>query len=300
MTPDAEDFLRSRISEMPPGMQPVLLMTTEQSDGLNPPRWSYKDESFVIGYFDPNDKPEREYTKVHLFGHTVVIESNALKNLSGRVLGLRRVDAKYGIMRDTRYVLKADSVPASPTDISSTAKSGKIRRGFLVVALTILGGFTGMGIFWIIYGIIAAILRIPEEKLFQTKVIFLLFPPGWILGAIVSFFFFRSVFKADGETQFKQEQIQRKYFGSRGSDTDWWVFLGVPVPLTLPLIFFIDRFVYENWEISAVAIVSIIAIFGPCLYFCDKVPRRLIMRLGILGWMVTFIEGYLFLKIHGP
>jgi hypothetical protein len=184
-------------------MRVALLMTTEQNDGLTPPRWSYQGESFVLGCFDPDDKSIIEHTEFPLFGCNIAIESNALKNLSGRVLGLRRVDAKYGIMRDTRYVLTADFVPESPTNILSAAKSDKIRRGFTVAVLTVLGGFTGMGASWIVYGIIAAILKIPEGKLFQTKVIFLLFPTGWILGAVISFFFFRSIYKDDGKTQFK-------------------------------------------------------------------------------------------------
>jgi hypothetical protein len=302
ITPDAEDFLRSQIKEMPEGVRPVLNMTMEQSDVLNPSQWSYKGESFVIGYFDRDEQPKMECKEYKMFGRHVAIETNALNHLSGRFLGLRRVDANYGLMRNTRYVLVADSAPESSANTSSVANGDKVRRNFVVAALTILGGFTGMGVFWLIYGFIAGALKIPVEKIFQMKTIFLLFPPGWILGAIISFFFFRSVYKTDGRTRFKQEQIQTKYFGygGLGAETDWWIFLGIPLPLTLALILFLVRFAHESWEICAITIVSIMAVFGPCLYFSDKMPRRLLLKLGILGWVVIFMGGYLFFKIHGP
>src|SRR5579863_6279775 len=96
ISPDAADFLRDRLDEFPAGTQPVLMRATSQNDGLNPPRWSYNGESFVIGYFDSGEKPKEKCIESELFGRRVAIDPEALKHLSGRTLGLRRVDADYG------------------------------------------------------------------------------------------------------------------------------------------------------------------------------------------------------------
>src|SRR5580658_2969314 len=98
IAPDAEDYLRNRLNEMPSEAHPVLMMTMSQTDGLNPPRWCYEGQSFIIAHFDTSEKPDVEYTESELFGRRVAIESSALKQLSGRSLGLRRVASNRGLM----------------------------------------------------------------------------------------------------------------------------------------------------------------------------------------------------------
>ena len=165
ITPDAGDYLRNRLSEMPRGAKPVLMMTMSQTDGEKPPRWIYEGQSFIIGYFDPTEMPKEEYAESELFGHPVAIESDAMKQLSGRTLILRRVDARYGLMKNTRCVLVADSAPESPISTFEADDSNvSTKRSFSIVALTILGGFTGMGIIWVVGGIIASTLKIPDSK----------------------------------------------------------------------------------------------------------------------------------------
>jgi len=114
ITPDAEDYLRNRLKKAPPEVQPVLMMATSQNDGLNPPRWSYEGQSFIIGYLNVIEKPKIEYTESEIFGRRVAIELNASKQLAGRTLNLRRVYSRYGLMTNTRFVLIADSAPESP------------------------------------------------------------------------------------------------------------------------------------------------------------------------------------------
>jgi hypothetical protein len=115
ITPDAEDYLRNRLNEMPPQAHTVMMMTMSQTDGLNPPRWRYEGQSFIIAYFDTDEKMDVEYTESELLGRRVAIESNALKQLSGRTLCLRRVASSRGLMKVKRYVLVADSVPELPS-----------------------------------------------------------------------------------------------------------------------------------------------------------------------------------------
>ena len=205
ITPDAEDYLRNRLGETPREAQPMLIMTTSQSDGLNPARWSYEGQSFIIDYFDTTEKQKTEYTESELFGRRVAIESSALKQLAGHTLSLRRVDARYGLMKNTRYVLVVDSAPELPASIfEESGSSEKTKSNFSVAALTILGGFTGIGVIWIMAAIAVNTFRIPDSKFLPLT--FPLFVFGWIAGAIISFFFFRSCFV---ETFFEMERLGR-------------------------------------------------------------------------------------------
>ena len=77
-----------------------------------------------------------------------------------------------------------------------------------IAAMTILGGFTGMGVIWIVSGIAISMLKIPSKKLLPLT--FPLFVIGWIVGAIISFVFFRSLLKTSGRTKFSQEQSGRE------------------------------------------------------------------------------------------
>jgi hypothetical protein len=157
-----------------------------------------------------------------------------------------------------------------------------------------------MGVIWILSGIVISILKIPFEKLLPLT--FRLFVIGWIVGAIISFVFSRSFFKTTGRTKFSQEQKQRKYLGYGGLDAElnWWVFLGIPVPLTAILIFAIEPFARTVGEKSGIAVGVIVVMFAATMFFCDRLPQRLVFRLGILGWVLTFAMGFWYFKTHGP
>jgi hypothetical protein len=132
LTPEAGEFLRNLLQKMPQGSRPVLMMTQLQTDAAKPHHWVYKGESFVLGYFNTDEGPKMECVTSELFGHRVSISTDALKHLSGRILCLRRVDARYGLLKNTQYVLVADSAPQDNLE-------EKIGRGFTVGALTVLG-----------------------------------------------------------------------------------------------------------------------------------------------------------------
>lgn len=298
ITPDAEDYLRERLREMPPEAKPVLMMTTSQTDDERPPRWHFKGRSFTIGYFDPAEKPKQEYVESELFGRPIEIEPDALKHLTDHTLSLRRVHPDYGLMDIPRYVLVADSGPKSS---ASTFESGeRVKRGLSIAALSILGGFSGMGVTWIGTAMVALALRIPEDKFMPLA--FSLLIVGWIIGATVSFLFFRSLFSPSGRTEFAQEERERRYlgYGGLGAQFGWWIFLGVPASLTGILIFAHEPLTRSNGQKAGIAVVVVMVVFGVSMYFCDRLPRRLIIWLGVVGWIVTILFGYWYFKTHGP
>jgi hypothetical protein len=297
ITPDAEDYLRNRLSEMPPNSHPVLMMTMRQTDGLKPPRWHYEGQSFVMVYFD--DAEKLEVTELELFGRPIAIESNTMKQLSGRTLDLRRVASNRGLMNDSRFVLVVDSAPSPSSPRFETSVSPEqAKRVLSIAAFTFLGGFTGIGVTWIVSAMVLNIMKIPFERLLPMAIP--LFITGWIVGAIASFLFFRSAIKTSGGTEFAQEQRQSKYVRRLDAEMNWWIFLGIPVPLTGILIFFIEPFAHSVGDKTGFAVGAIMVMFALSMYFCDRLPQRLVVCFGILGWVLSFALGYWFFKTHGP
>jgi hypothetical protein len=297
MTPDAEDYIRSRLSSMTPDAEPVIVRETRLGEPLDGSgkkiHWWYEGENFLIAYFPPGAKPQTE--QVELLGRSVSITPEALRQLAGQTLTLRRVNPTYGLLNAPQYVLLAESAPEV-----SFKTNDRTKNNVSIAALTVLGGFSGMGIIWIVICILIPLLKIPENKF--LPLIFPSFIAGWIVSAVVSFFFFRSVFKAKGRTKFVQEQMQRKYVGYGGlsSQLNWWIFVGIPMPLIIALVLVLEQFARTVGQKTAVVFVAIVMVGVPVMYFSDRIPRRMIIRLGLLGWALTIIGGFWYFKTHGP
>jgi hypothetical protein len=303
VTPDAEDYLRSRLNVMPPEADPVIVMATKLGDALDSCgekiRSWYEGENFDVCYFDPAEQPQTE--QIELLGRSTSITPEALKHLTGHTLALRRVKSAYGLFSAPHYVLVADSAPES--SVSTLGKKDsydKTQRNLSIVALTVLGGFSGMGVVWIASATIANILKIPDDKFLPLTLP--LFVAGWIIGAAASFFFFQYVYKAKGKTKFAQEQMERKYvgYGGLGAEMNWWIFVGIPTPLIITLTLVLEQFARTIGQKTAVVFVAIMIVGVPVMYFSDRIPRRTVIRLGLLGWILTIIGGYWYFKTHGP
>ncbi|GEM_PF-7076822 len=294
ITPDAEDYLRSYLNEIPLQAQPILLSVKFQRDHEKPHRWVYKGPSFIFSGFDPREKPKWEYVESELFGRRIAIESTALNQLAGRVLSIRRVDAAYGLMKDTHYVLVASS-DSEEADSDQAIKN--VKRILSVAALTVLGGFAGVGVIWIIIGELVNFRVIKNGDRMLASALPLL-AIGWVLGAIASFFFFRFIFQTRGRTKFTQEQIETKYIGL-DANLNWWIFLGIPTPLTIALVMFFEHFARTVGEKTAVVFVAIMIVFIPAMYFCDRIKHRIVIWLGLLGWALTIAGGYWYFKTYG-
>jgi hypothetical protein len=303
ITPDAEDYIRNRLSVMPPEVEPVIMMATKLGEPLDTrgkkTRWFYEGENFEVGYFVQSEKPQAE--QIELLGRNFSITPEALKHLSGKTLALRRVKPAYGLMNVQRYVLVADSASEPPSSIFDAEDSTeKTKRIFSIGALTVLGGFTGIGVIWIVIAelINFRIVKNGDEAL-SSVFPFLIF--GWIVGAIVSFFFFRKVYGQKGKTKFVQEQMQRKYVGYGGlnNQLNWWIFLGIPTPLTIALVMFLEHFARTVGEKTTVVFAAIMVVFVPAMYFCDRIKHRIVTWFGLLGWALTIAGLYWYFKTYG-
>jgi hypothetical protein len=64
---------------------------------------------------------------------------------------------------------------------------------------------------------------------------------------------------------------------------------------------FCNRTICPNsWRKSGIAVGVIVVMFAATMFFCDRLPQRLVFRLGILGWVLTFAMGFWYFKTHGP
>ena len=303
MTPDAEDYIRSRLNVMPREAEPVIIMATKLGDALDGRgekiRSWFEGENFDVCYFDPAERPQTE--QIELLGRNISITPEALKHLTGQTLTLRRVKPAYGLFSAPRYALVADSAPESSVSALGTENpDDKTQRNLSIVAMTVLGGFSGMGVFWIASATIANILKIPDDKFLPLTLP--LFIAGWIIGAAASFFFFRYIYKAKGKTKFAREQMERKYvgYGGLGAEMNWLIFVGIPTPLIIALALLLEGFARTIGQKTAVVFVAIMIVGVPVMYFCDRIPRRMIIQLGLLGWALTILGGYWYFKTHGP
>lgn len=300
VTRDAEDYLRSRLEVLPRGAEPVIIMAPRLGDALDglgkKIRYWYEGENFDVCGFDPAEQPQRE--QIEFLGRSISITPEALKHLTGRTLTLRRVETAYGLMADQRYVLVADS--ASQAAEALIEDSGRMKDNLSIAALTILGGFSGMGVIWIATCLIVSVLKIPDSKFLPW--VFPSFILGWIVSAVVSFLFFRSVFKAKGQTRFAREQTEERYVGYGGLEArlDWWIFLGIPTPLVIALTLVLEQLARTIGQKTIVAFLAIIAVGVPAMYFCDRIPHKIVIRLGLLGWALTLLGGYWYFKTYGP
>lgn len=307
ITPDAADYIRNCLKELPPGAEPALVMEMKLGEALSARgekiRWWYEGQNFIVGDLDDLDQADKLQTeRIELLGRTVSITPEAIKYLAGQTLTLRRVNSAYGLISDHRYVLVADSARGARS--VSLETSGRIQSNLSIAALTILGGFSGMGIIWILICIVAPLLK-PWLKFSDDKFLSLIVPlfiVSWIVSAIVSFFFFRSIFRAKGETRFVQEQTQNKYLGYGGLNADLsiWIFFGIPTPLIIVLVMVLEHFARTVGQKTAVVFIAIMVVGVPAMYFCDRIPHRIVIRLGLLGWALTIAGGYWYFKTYGP
>ncbi len=263
-------------------------------------RYWYEGESFDVCYFDPAEQPQAE--EIELLGRSVSITTEALKHLAGQTLKLRRVKSGYGLIADQHYVLVADSV-SHATDAYLDG-GDRIIDNLSIAALTVLGGFSSVGIVWILICVVVPLLKsrlkISDDEFLSS--IIPLFIVGWIVGATISFFLFRSIFKAKGRTRYVLERTQEKYLGQVGLNADLsiWIFFGIPLPLTIVLAMVLEHFARTIGQKTIVVFVAIMVVGIPTMYFRDRIPHKIVVRLGLLGWALTILGGYWYFKTYGP
>ncbi len=98
MTPEAADYVRSRLQDQEAGRQPCFIRGFGYADALSGVVY-FEGEHFQIIY---EEKPAGPTEQVELFGHQVAIASDTLQRLTNRVLMLHSIPQRSG---ESKYVL---------------------------------------------------------------------------------------------------------------------------------------------------------------------------------------------------
>lgn len=168
---------------------------------------------------------------------------------------------------------------------SSSKRRFRIVQGILSIGgFSILAGMCGFGATWLVVGIIAAIrFKTLDEKFdFAAKSMPILIAGG-ILGFVVGFMIFLKKAKAGPKIIAESE---RKYI--RSSDR-LRIYFGFPVffiALLTPLFERLPRLVGEKYFIYVTLGIAL-AVIALSLVLFDRIPKRFIVPIGIIGWMLT-------------
>src|SRR5580765_8265171 len=90
MTPEAADYVRSRLRSPAAGEELALITVTRQAgiiDGQE--RVWFDGEHFMVCIYDIGRRPNAQH--VEMFGHHVSLVPSTLESLRGRTLSIRRV-----------------------------------------------------------------------------------------------------------------------------------------------------------------------------------------------------------------
>jgi hypothetical protein len=99
MTPEAVDYVRSRLRPPAAGKELALITGTRKAEIVDgQERVWFDGENFMVCIYDIGRRLNAQH--VELFGHQVSIVPSTLESLCGRTLSIRRVPGCSGESRD--------------------------------------------------------------------------------------------------------------------------------------------------------------------------------------------------------
>ena len=99
MTPEAADYVRSRLRPPAAGEELALITALRQAEMVGgQERVWFDGEHFMICFYDVGGRPQAEH--IELLGHRVSIVQSTLESLRGRTLTVRRMPDSSGELRD--------------------------------------------------------------------------------------------------------------------------------------------------------------------------------------------------------
>jgi hypothetical protein len=149
---------------------------------------------------------------------------------------------------------------------------------------TILAGLFGSGLAWLVTGLYAKmVFNTVEEQLDFAGKSMPFMIAGGIIGLIVGFFVSASVARADPKTE---EEIERKYVGPGGRGR---IYFGAPLFVMALLAQHFERLLDKVGARTGVyvALGICLVIFAVSLVLYDRIPPKLVVPIGIIGWLLT-------------
>lgn len=162
----------------------------------------------------------------------------------------------------------------------------KISRFLSIVGFSILSGMFGFGLTWLAVGFYSkfAFKTVDDQLDFAGKMMPALIVGG-ILGFIIGIIISIYVAKRDLETE---RALENKYVGVGGRGR---IYAGAPISIFTFLTFFfgekfLDKLGDTVGAYSGLGIFLLILIAG--LILRDHLPQKLLIPIGIIGWLLTF------------
>jgi len=160
-------------------------------------------------------------------------------------------------------------------------------RFFYVGAFAILAGFCGVGLTWIVVGLLAnTIFKNNADKFVSESMPVL--TGGWVVGFIVGLVVSLFVARTEAKTE---KEIEKKYIGSGGRGK---IYLGAPLFVIAALSLLFERLAQIVGE-KAVAYVALgiaLIIVAMSLVLYNRIPERFIIPVGIIGWLLIVLLAF--------
>ena len=174
--------------------------------------------------------------------------------------------------------------------------SNKSSRILSVVGFSVLATFFGVGVAWLVVGVLAVIFKQHGDQLVAGSMPILI--AGGTLGFLVGLVISVRVAKADPETERK---IEKRYVGRRGRVQ---IYFGAPlfiVAASTPLLEMLSHRFGDRIAIYSYFAFFLLAI-AVSLFLYDRIPERFIVPIGIIGWLliVLLAVGFSFYMMHQP
>jgi hypothetical protein len=180
------------------------------------------------------------------------------------------------------------SQPKSSADPSNPPKKHRpitTQSALSIGGFAVLAGLAGFGLTWLVVGFWAIHIykNVNDQFVFAAKSMPVLIAGG-IIGFIVGLVVSVKVARADPKTK---EEIEKKYVGLGGR---LQIFLGAPVFVMALLVRFFERLLDKAGGSTGayVALGIILVMVAVSLVLYDRIPAKLIIPIGVIGWMLTF------------
>jgi hypothetical protein len=162
----------------------------------------------------------------------------------------------------------------------------------------VLAGLSGFGATWLVIGFLAKVIfkTVDKQLDFAAKCMPILLAGGvisFVIGLVVSM----KVAKADSTTE---AELEEKYVGQFGRLKIYFgvpIFIMAAIAMLTPLFKALERNVGPSvapYVMLGIALIILAAAWA--LY--DHIPKRFIIPIGIIGWMLTGAMIFLFAVLH--
>ena len=155
-----------------------------------------------------------------------------------------------------------------------------------VVGFSVLAAFCGVGVAWIVVGILANAFKSHGDQLVAGCMPTLI--AGGVLGFVAGLVVSIRAAKSDPKTE---QKIEKKYIGKGGRVQ---IYFGAPMFVIAACTPILERLshILGNRIAIYVYLGFALAIIAVSLFLYDRIPERFIIPVGIIGWLLVVVLAF--------